>query len=127
MDPKTYPVEYPDWHESAPEREEDAAYTFGYHVIQHCRDEALAALPQDVPAELRAAAEAAVDTALHNLMDLLEGFWRLESGSSHSVEYALQVRIRDARDTVVETIEVSPAKLDLPIGYWKWARDREFR
>jgi hypothetical protein len=127
VDSKTHPAEYPDWRESTPEREVDASYTFGYHVIRHCRDEALAGLPQDAPPEVRAAAEAAVDTALHNLMDLLEGFWPLESGSSHTVEYALQVRVRDARDTVVETVEVSPAKLDLPIGYWKWARDRAFR
>jgi hypothetical protein len=61
------------------------------------------------------------------MMDLLEGFWLLKSGDSHSVEYALQVRVRDTSDVVVESIDLSPAKLDLPIGYWKWARDGQFR
>ena len=23
--------------------------------------------------------------------------------------------------------QIAPCRLDLPIGYWKWARDREFR
>jgi hypothetical protein len=64
--------------------------------------------------------------ALHNVMDLLEGFWPLESGASHSVEYVLQVRVRDASGKAVESIDLSPCKLDLPIGYWKWAREREF-
>ena len=43
------------------------------------------------------------------------------------VEYVLQVRVLDASGKPLESVAISPAKLDLPIGYWKWARDREFR
>ncbi len=123
----TEPDPYPKWRPQPADRAEDAAYTFGYHLIIHCRDEAIAKVPADVGPETRAAAERSVDVALHNLMDMLEGFWRLPSGESHELEYALQVRVRDAAGNVVEQLEISPAKLDLPIGYWKWARDREFR
>jgi hypothetical protein len=39
---------------------------------------------------------------------------------------ALGGEVRDAKNEVVETEEISPRKLDLPIGYWKWAQMREF-
>ena len=121
------PEGYQSWRTEPAERAEDAAYTFGYHLILHCRDGALAALPGDTTPEARATAEAAVDVALHNMMDMLEGFWSLRSGASHFVEYVLQVRVRDASGDTVESIDLSPCKLDLPIGYWKWAREREFK
>lgn len=121
------PAPYPDWREEPNARAEDAAYTFGDHLIVHCRDEALAKVSADASWETRAAVEGAVDVALHNLMDMLEGFWFLGSGGSHSVEYVLQVRVRDSSGTAVETVDISPSKLDLPIGYWKWVREREFK
>jgi len=124
---KTPPAEYPAWRTDPTDRAEDAAYTFGYYLVRHCRDEAIASLPSVASPEARATAEGAVDLALHNVMDMLEGFWPLQSGESHSVEYVLQVLVRDTAGNAVENIELSPAKLDLPIGYWKWARDGEFR
>ena len=51
------PEGYPGWHTGAIERAEDAAYTFGYHLTVHCRDEALARLPADTSPETRAAVE----------------------------------------------------------------------
>jgi len=68
-----------------------------------------------------------VDKALHNVCDMLEGFWRLDLDPAHHIELVLQVRVRNASDEIVETREISPCKLDLQIGYWRWARDREFR
>ena len=121
------PVEYGGWRMDEHERAEDAAHTFGYHLMLHCRDEALAAVPADASQVTKEAVVAAVDLALHNVMDMLEGFWPLQSGSAHSVEYVLQVQVRAASGEVVDNIDLSPSKLDLPIGYWKWARDREFR
>jgi hypothetical protein len=121
------PREYPVWRTDTFDRAEDAAYTFGYHLILHCRDEAMAEVPAHASPETRAAVEAAVDLALHNVMDMLEGFWPLSSGPSHSVEYVLQVRVRDAARKAVECLDISPCKQDLPIGYWKWARDGEFK
>ena len=71
--------------------------------------------------------EKAVDTALHNLVEMLEGFWKLEAGPAHTVELVLGVRVHASDGNAVETLEISPCKLDLPIGYWKWAREREFK
>ena len=87
----------------------------------------MATLPADASPETQAAVEKAVDTALHNVCDLLEGFWRLEAGPDRSISLALGIQVRDAQNQVIETQEISPCKLDLPIGYWKWAKDREFR
>ena len=67
----------------------------------------------------------AIHPALHNVMDLIEGFWKLESGKVHSVEYILQVLIRDKGRNEVERIDIAPG-LDLPIGFLKWAQDGEF-
>jgi hypothetical protein len=127
MDIKAHPRSFSEWREKPVDREEDAAYTFGYHLIIHCRDQAMAKLPADASPEMRAAVEKAVDVALHNVNDMLEGFWKLEAGPNHSVELALVVRVVDSDGNLVESREISPGKLDLPIGYWKWARDRAFR
>jgi hypothetical protein len=75
----------------------------------------------------RERAEKAIDTALHNVMDLLEGlFGPLNAGPHHRVEYVLGVAVQDQSGAEVERIELSPCKLDLPIGYWKW-KDGEFQ
>lgn len=121
------PAEYLTWRVDEHDRAEDAANTFGYHLMLHCRDEALATVPTDASDATREAVENAVDLALHNVMDLLEGFWSLPSGASHSIEYVLSVRIQGGAGETVETVDLSPCKLDLPIGYWKWARERDFR
>jgi hypothetical protein len=126
-DDKAHPRPFPDWRAEPGDREEDAAYTFGYHLIVHCRDEATATVPTDASPEVKAAVQKAVDTALHNVSDMLEGFWKLEAGAQHTVELALVVRVHDLGGNLVEALEISPCKLDLPIGYWKWAQDRAFR
>lgn len=117
---------YPAWRLAAGERQEDAAHVFGYYLIRHCRDAALASAGK-ISEEARSAAEQAVDAALHNVCDLLEGFWPLPIGPEHRAELVLGVRVRDARGEVKETVEISPCKVDLPIGYWVWARDRRFQ
>ena len=121
------PRDYTAWRTDTFDRTEDAAYTFGHHLIIHCRDEAIKEIPADASPGTRAAVERAVDVALHNVMDMLEGFWQLPSGPSHAVQYVLQVRVHDAAHKAVESFDISPCKLDLPIGYWKWAQDREFQ
>jgi hypothetical protein len=125
--PASLPREYRNWRSSEVDREEDAAYMFGYYLVLHCRDEALATVPKDATPDLKAAVEKAVDVALHNVCDLLEGFWKLEAGPKKRISLALGVQVRDAENEVIETVEISPCKLDLPIGYWKWAKDRAFR
>jgi hypothetical protein len=118
---------FAEWRTDPSDRDEDAAYAFGNHLIVHCRDEALKKIPTRSTDATRACAVDAVDTALHNVCDMLEGYWRLDIDPTHAIELALQVRVRDESDEVVETREISPCMLDLPLGYWKWARDREFR
>jgi hypothetical protein len=116
--------------EDGPCRAEDAAYTFGYYLIQHCRAEALKTVQSGALAnsseELQTQVAAAVDVALHNVMDLLEGFWRTQAGPNHTAEFALAVCVKDPSRAVIERIDISPCLLDLPIGYWKW-KDGEFR
>ena len=127
METASLPREHQDWRTSGPGRAEDAAYLFGYYLILHCRDEAIAKIPANASPDTKAAVEVAVDTALHNVCDLLEGFWPLEAGPKKRIALALGVQVGDEEGDVVETVEISPCKLDLPIGYWKWAQDREFR
>ena len=127
MESAKAPKPYSEWSEDRLRRKEDAAYTFGYHLILHCRDEAMKTLPTDASQDTRDAVKEAVDIALHNVTDMLEGFWNLEAGPDHSVELVLGVRVHDKARESVETLEISPCKLDLPIGYWKWANDREFQ
>ena len=124
------PRPFDEWRSDPFDRAEDAAYTFGYHLIKHCREEALKAVEEGVAPttshEFKSSVEKAVDTALHNVVDLLEGFWRTKAGPAYLVEYALAVRVRKSDGALAEEIEISPCLLDLPIGYWKW-RDGGYR
>jgi hypothetical protein len=130
MNTSDTPRPYEEWRTVSIDRAEDAAYTFAYHLMKHCRKEALkavdfAAVPKSAE-EFRAQVDTAVDIALHNVMDLLEGFWPTHAGPNHIVRYALSVCISDMSWTAVERIDISPSLLDLQIGYWKW-KDGEFR
>lgn len=127
MRAKLDPRSYEDWRTDPFKRAEDAAYTFGYHLIQHCRDEAMGTLPAGASSDTRKAVEEAVDTALHNVCDMLEGYWKLEAGPNHAVQLVLGIQVQGPDGKELETQNISPCKLDLPIGYWKWARDREFK
>jgi hypothetical protein len=118
---------FENWRTEPIGRAEDAANTFGYDLMLHCRAEALKATgAASLPAtdtEFHAHVAAAVDVALHNVMDLLEGFWRTQAGPNHTVEYALAVCVKADGQAPVERIDISPCLLDLPIGYWKWKED----
>lgn len=119
------PRPYTMWRSVPIERAEDAASAFGQDLIRHCRTEALKSM-KNAPmptthAELEALVATAVDTALHNTMALLEGFWVMPSGDGHQLAYVLGVRVADKSGKQIESIDISPSMLDLPIGYWKWA------
>jgi hypothetical protein len=124
----TLPLPYEEWLPTPGGREYGAAYTFGYDLMRYCRAEALKAafakLPSD--SDARPIVEEAVDIALHNVVDLLEGFFPMQSGPNHPVEYKLTVVVRNAEGQIVEEVAISPTLMDLPIGYWKW-RDGGFR
>jgi hypothetical protein len=126
------PRPYEQWRRDPFGRAEDAAYTFGYDLIRYCRTEALKdasakKLPKSAQ-EFQEKVAAAVDTALHNLMDMLEGYLRTDAGPNHRVEYVLSVCVapKGEGETMPECIRISPCLLDLQIGYWKW-KGGEFR
>jgi hypothetical protein len=124
------PRPYDQWRTKPVDRAEDAAYVFGYDLMRYCRAEALksadpATLPKNAE-ELQNQIAAAVDVALHNVADLLEGFFPMNAGPNHKVSYALSVCVANASGTTMERIDISPSLLDLPIGYWDW-KDGEFR
>jgi hypothetical protein len=127
MEPQVPPRNYPEWRSGQFNRSEDAAHLFGYYLIMHCRDEAMGTLSPGVAPDVKDVVEKAVDIALHNVCAMLEGFWRLNAGPNHQLSLALAVQVRNVQNQVLETVDISPSRLDLPIGYWKWARDREFR
>ena len=107
------------WRKSAADREEDAANLFGYYLMKHCREEGLAKLASSSSTVPRSVAVEALDTALHNVMDLLEGFWPLDAGEGKQLELALHVQVtKDGQ--IAEDVQISPSQIDLPIGYWAW-------
>jgi len=124
------PRPFEEWRTGKSDRAEDAAYTFAYDLMQHCRAEALKKVETvDVPKsadEFRERVTEAVDASLHNVMALLEGFWPMQAGPNYRVAYTLSVCVSDMSRTPVERVDISPCLLDLPIGYWKW-KDGEFR
>ena len=126
MENKSEPREYKDWRPGLWDRKGDAAYTFGYHFIKYCCDQAVDNLPNDMKIEDKEKAIDSIHIALHNVMDLVEGFWKLESGKDNYVEYHLQVVVKDKDHSEIEKISIAPG-LDLPIGFWKWVKDREYR
>ena len=122
---KSKPRNYDEWRTHPSDRVEDAAYIFGYDLIRYCREEALASINmadlQSGQEEILDVVEQAVDISLHNVMDLLEGFFSPKTiGTTHTAEYSLVVQVRDQNGSVVEKFELSPKKSDLSVGYWKW-------
>lgn len=110
---------YPQWRAEEALREEDAANLLGHYLVRHCRKPALDGLPRGLDEKARAAVREAVDVALCGVMDLLEGYWPLPAGEGYAARLALHVEItRDGQP--VESIPVSPSRVDLPIGYWGW-------
>ncbi len=75
---------------------------FGRDLMRYCRAEALkSADPTKLPKsaeEFREQIAAAVDVALHNVVDLLEGFFPMEAGPNHKVSDALSVCVQMRRE-----------------------------
>ncbi len=127
MEDITQPREYSKWRTESFDRSVDAAYSFGNHLIKFCRDEVIQNLPKTLSESQKEEIKETINLSLHNVMDLLEGFYPLRSGQEHSLEYILQVVVKDKNEKEIERIDISPKKLDLPIGFWKWAKFGEFR
>ena len=119
--------EYNEWRTSDFERSEDAAYSIGYYFVKYCKDEVIEKIKKDNKKVDLKLLEDAIDNTLHNVMDMFEGFWKLEIGNGKCIELELKVNVKNNDHSNIESISISPGKLDLPIGFWKWCRDREFK
>jgi len=120
---KTIAPRYHDtWREAQVPREEDAASLFGYYLVKHCREEAIAKIAFLPGSPEHAIAVKAVEIAIFKVMALLEGFFVLDAGSGKRLQLALHVQVVRGDDEIVEDVKVSPG-VDLPIGYWGWVED----
>ena len=97
------PREFSKWRKDEADRAEDAAYVFGFYLMKHCRKEALTEIPEDASEEVKEAVTNAVDVALHNVMDLLEGYWRTPADDSIDAEFELKVNVLDEEQELIET------------------------
>ena len=110
------------WRADRVDREEDAATLFGYYLVKHCREEAMAKITLPPGSPEHAVAVKAVETAIFNVMDLLEGFFMLDAGNGKHLQLALHVQVMKGEEEVVEDVRIAPG-IDLPIGYWGWVED----
>jgi hypothetical protein len=113
-----YPA-HDQWRKDETDREEDAANLFSLYLIRHCRTVAIKSVSDSSDTETKEAVEKAVDLALHNVMDLLEGFWPLSAGNDLRAEFELRVNVFK-ENALIESQSISPCKIDLLIGYWSW-------
>ena len=121
---KNYPMKsYSEWRSDKHHHWIDAGHTFGVHLMQQARDEALENIPENASAETRAVATMAVHDALGGVMQMLDGFYRNEIGNQHKVEYALLARIINQEGTKVEEIELAPDGDGLCMGFAGWWED----
>ncbi len=124
MPQEKLPRYHDDWRTERYDREEDAATLFGYYLIKHCREEAMSAIKYEPGTPEYTMAVKAVETAMFNVIDLLEGFWLLDAGNGKRLQLALHVQVKDEDlSEVLEDVQISPGMIDLPIGYWGWVDD----
>src|SRR5690349_18480137 len=102
MPDHSYPVRpYLDWSQEEHHRWIEAGHTFGAHLMEFVRDQALKKIPYGASADAREAAEQAIDNTLSALMALLDGVTGGGSiGDAHTAEYVLLLRVRDSHGPV---------------------------
>ena len=116
-----YPsVPYDQWADAPNARWIDAGHTFGVHLMQHVRDEALETLPPDAAETTRQAVAQAINASLNSMMALFDGVPRCEVGEHHHMEYALIARVKDEAGATVEEIELAPDGDGLMMGLAGW-------
>ena len=122
MSQHSYPIRpYAEWPHDEQLRWINAGNTFGAHLFQHVRDNAICRIAAETALDVEQS-KRAVDVTLRTIMDLLDGYYRPTVGESHLAEYVLLVRIRDADGNAVETVELAPDGDGLAMGYAGWER-----
>ena len=98
-----------------------AGHTFGMHLMQCARDQAMSEVPDDSPPQVREIADRVAFTAIYGVMQMLDGFYRNAIDGEHQVEYILNSRVLRDGD-VVEEFEIAPDGDGLCMaihGWWK--------
>ena len=122
MSQQSYPIRpYMEWFQEEHLRWINAGNTFGAHLLQHVRNNAVLQIAAETAADVEQA-KRAVDATLRTLMDLLDGYYRPTIDKSHWAKYVLLVRIRNANNDIIETVELAPDGDGLAMGYAGWER-----
>jgi len=125
---KEYPsAPYEKWSEASHARWIDAGHTFGTHLMKYVRDKALQTLPEDTPETTKQAVAEATRVSLGAMMALLDGVYRCDVGSHHTIEYALMARVKDNSGSHIEEIELSPDGDGLGMGFTGWWQNEFWR
>jgi hypothetical protein len=61
------PWQFSEWCTDKFDREEDAAYTFGNHLIKYCRDEVMNSIPQGTSEIEKGKIKDSIHNSLHNV------------------------------------------------------------
>ena len=67
MECNAKPRQFNEWRNNQFDRAEDAAYTFGNHLIKYCRDQVM----EELPAETSEKERAKIKAAIHHFRPLL--------------------------------------------------------
>ncbi len=123
---KPYPFRpYESWPENSRQRWLHAAHTFGMHLMQNVRDQAMARIPDDASTEARRLAEESIFNTMYAVMQLFDGICDLRVDDEHDVSYILNSEVRkrepDSYETsVCESCELAPAGDGLCMAIHGW-------
>lgn len=114
---------YSKWSTDEHSRWIDCAHTFGIHLMQAARDEAISAIPADATERERQLATKAAFDALYGVAQLLDGVADSDIDDDHRIEYALHARVRDSEWNEIESIELDPDGDGICMGIHGWWKD----
>jgi hypothetical protein len=126
---ETYPFRpYDAWPENKDDRWIHAGHTFGMHLMENVRDEALEQIPRNASKNARRIAEEAVFNTMYAFMQVFDGIVATAIDDKYQAQYVLNSRIvswDDDGPTTHETIELAPDGDGLCPGIHGWVK-REF-
>ena len=122
--PVPKPKPYVSWSSDPHNRWIDAGNTFGIHLMQQARDQALARIPVGTPDEVRKLIVDAIYVAIGGVMEILDGFPRCDVDEKHRISYELRAHVRStATGETLETFELAPDGDGLCMGLAGWWND----
>ena len=122
--PTPTPKPYASWRSDSHKRWIDAGNTFGIHLMQQARDQALACIPEGTPDEVRKLIADGIHAAIGGMMEILDGYPRCDIDKEHRMVYELRAHVRsNATDETLETFELAPDGDGLCMGFAGWWKD----